>query len=239
MHTTYKKTTALILWLFFDRLVIMLLLSHLYLAKETIDNFKISNKKEYYLGSILPDIRYFVDIPRKNTHFAVNELNNKLIGVNNDFLNGYKVHLLSDKFIHEFELYIKIKKCFPLLINKIVKPSIVNVFLDMYFLEKLKQETKLEISNNYSEMFNNLGISKENFNKFYSSTSKIISTLSINTITQEVFNNNNLKSNWKVRYYLKLSQIVLGSNFLKKYIIKKIGLVVKDFLVQFKDKARQ
>jgi len=216
----------------------MLLLSHLYLAKETIKNFQITNEKEYYLGSILPDIRYFADIPRAKTHFTVDELNNKLHDVNSDFLNGYKVHLFSDKFIHEFELYYKVKKCFPLLINKIVKPSIVNVFLDMYFLEKLKQEKKLEISDNYSEQFINLEINKESFNKFYSSTSKIISILSINTITQEVFNNNNLKSNWKVRYYLKLSQIVLGSNFLKKYIIKKIDLVVKDFLIKFRNKIK-
>lgn len=223
----------MILRLFFDKFNSMLLLSHLYLAKDTINNIHINNNKEYYLGSILPDIRYFADIPRHKTHFAINELNNKLHEINHDFLNGYKVHLLSDKFIYEFKLYNKIKKCFPLLINKIVKPSIVNVFLDMYFLEKLKKEKRLELSNIYNQEFNNLGISQESFNKFYSSTAKIVSTLSMNTITQEVFNNNNLKSNWKVRYYLKLSQIVLSSNFLKKYIIKKIDLVVKDFLVQF------
>lgn len=217
----------------------MLLLSHLYLAKETIKNFHITNDKEYYLGSIIPDIRYFADILRNETHFAINELNIKLRDVNSDFLSGYKVHLLSDKFIHEFELYKKIKDSFPLLFKWIVKPSIVNVLLDMYFLEKLKQEKKLEISNNYNQEFNNLGINKENFDNFYSSTSKIVSTLSINTITQEVFNNNNLKSNWKVRYYLKLSQIVLGSNFLKQYIIKKIDIVVNDFLVQYRNKINK
>ena len=216
----------------------MLLLSHLYLAKETTKSFYIANQKEYYLGSILPDIRYFANIPRNKTHFAVSELDNKLHDVNSDFLNGYTVHLLSDKFIHEFELYSKIKKCFPLVINKVIKPSIVNVFLDLYFLKKLKKKNKIELSDVYNEEYNKLGINKKDFNKFYSSTSKIITTLSINIITQEVYNNNNLKSNWKVRYYLKLSQIVLGSNFLKKYIIKKIDVVIIDFLVQFRNKIK-
>ncbi|MFH0818582.1 MAG: hypothetical protein V1898_01155 [Patescibacteria group bacterium] len=211
----------------------MLLLAHLYLAKEVKNNFQISDEKEYYLASILPDIRYFVDVPRSKTHFTVHELNNKLHNINKDLLNGYAVHLLSDKFIQEFELYSKVRNCFPCIIKNIIKPNIVNIFLDLYFLEKLKQEKKLEISNNYYEEFNNLEISKESFNRFYSSTSKIIFTLSINTVTQEVFNNNNLSSNRKVRCYLKLSQLVLSSNLLKKYIIKKIDIVIKDYLVQF------
>ena len=98
----------------------------------------------------------------------------------------------------------------------------------------IKKEKRIELSGVYNIKLKMLGIGKEDFEKFCSSTSHIVSSLSIEVITQEVFNNNELKNSWKIRYYLKLSQVVLNSSFLKKYIVKRVDLIVKEFLVQFK-----
>ncbi len=79
---------------------------HLAVAKELEKYFPISNKKDYYLGSIAPDIAKEIHISRNTTHFIdkypdTPNLENFISKYpnfkNNSFELGYFIHLYTDK----------------------------------------------------------------------------------------------------------------------------------------------
>lgn len=86
-------------------------LIHLAIAKELEKNLKIKNKKDYYLGSIAPDISKQIGQTKDKSHFIINtkeNIPNLDIFKNkykkykkNDFELGYYIHLYTDKIWYE------------------------------------------------------------------------------------------------------------------------------------------
>lgn len=80
---------------------------HLAVAKVLEPYLKITNKKDYYLGSIAPDIAKQIGENKQKSHFLYNERKNvpniKLFTdkypnfYKNDFDLGYYIHLFTDK----------------------------------------------------------------------------------------------------------------------------------------------
>ena len=80
---------------------------HLAVAKELEKYLNIENKKDYYLGSIAPDISKQINQHKKESHFLYNTKedvpNIELFTTkyqnfkNNDFNLGYYIHLYTDK----------------------------------------------------------------------------------------------------------------------------------------------
>ena len=80
---------------------------HICVAKEIEKNLKIKNLKDYYLGSIAPDIAKQIGRSKKESHFLYNE-KDQVPNIdmfikeypdykNNDFDLGYFIHLYTDK----------------------------------------------------------------------------------------------------------------------------------------------
>ena len=80
---------------------------HLAVAKTLEQHFNIKNKKDYYLGSIAPDISKQIGENKQKSHFLFNSLDNipniELFTKkypnfkNNSFDLGYFIHLYTDK----------------------------------------------------------------------------------------------------------------------------------------------
>lgn len=80
---------------------------HLAVAKTLEQYFEISNKKDYYLGAIAPDISKQIGENKQKSHFLINTLDdipniemfiNKYPNFkNNSFELGYFIHLYTDK----------------------------------------------------------------------------------------------------------------------------------------------
>ena len=80
---------------------------HLAVAKTLEQHFNIENKKDYYLGSIAPDISKQIGENKQKSHFLFNSLDNipniELFTKkypnfkNNSFDLGYFIHLYTDK----------------------------------------------------------------------------------------------------------------------------------------------
>lgn len=80
---------------------------HLAVAKVLEDNLHIENKKDYYLGSIAPDISKQIGQSKQKSHFLYNTKANvpniKMFTdkykefKNNSFELGYYIHLVTDK----------------------------------------------------------------------------------------------------------------------------------------------
>lgn len=98
---------------------------HLAIAKELEKYLNISNKKDYYLGAIAPDLAKQINLNRNTSHFSYDN-SQGIPNINlfikkypnfkqNSFTLGYFIHLYTDKiwiedFINELEYnnYIKL-----------------------------------------------------------------------------------------------------------------------------------
>ena len=84
---------------------------HLAIAKELESKLNIDNKKDYYLGSIAPDISKQIGMPKSTSHFSSisqHDIPNMNLFVKryptfkyNSFNLGYFIHLYTDKIWYE------------------------------------------------------------------------------------------------------------------------------------------
>lgn len=80
---------------------------HLAIAKKLLNDLNVENRKDYYLGSIAPDISKQIGYSKVSTHFLIHTkpdvpnitmfLNKYPNFINNSFELGYFIHLYTDK----------------------------------------------------------------------------------------------------------------------------------------------
>lgn len=80
---------------------------HLAVAKKLLDNLKVENQKDYFLGSIAPDISKQIGSSKVSSHFLIKTkpdvpniqmfINKYPDFINNSFDLGYFIHLYTDK----------------------------------------------------------------------------------------------------------------------------------------------
>ena len=80
---------------------------HLAVAKKLLENLKVENQKDYFLGSIAPDISKQIGASKVSSHFLIKTkpdvpnmqmfVNKYPNFINNSFDLGYFVHLYTDK----------------------------------------------------------------------------------------------------------------------------------------------
>ncbi len=116
-------------------------------AKQVKDKFNIKNEKDYYLGSIAPDVAKQIGMSKDETHFRINgkyydlELfkKNYPTYLTTDFLIGYYVHLFTDQiWLDEVE-------------SKLIKNNSVKL-LDGTIVEMEDEEIHKLIYNDYSTL---------------------------------------------------------------------------------------
>ena len=122
---------------------------HLAIAKELSKNLDIKNKKDYYIGSIAPDISKQFGMSKEESHFLRNSRNNtpniELFIMkypdfkHNDFDLGYFIHLYTDKLWEEDFL------------NNIAHNNSIKL-LDGTILETTKEEMKEMIYSDYTNL---------------------------------------------------------------------------------------
>lgn len=83
---------------------------HIAIAKELLKEYSVDNEKDYFLGSIAPDIAKQIGIPRYESHFETDKKDSPNIELfknryplfqYNSFELGYYIHLMSDKIWFE------------------------------------------------------------------------------------------------------------------------------------------
>ncbi|MFA6296473.1 MAG: hypothetical protein WC663_03905 [Patescibacteria group bacterium] len=87
-------------------------ITHIILTAKIFDNFfKDRNKKEFFVGTCLPDIRYLKVIEREKTHFENIKMND--LKKENSFLAGLKFHSIVDQVREDFIVKNNTYKLFP------------------------------------------------------------------------------------------------------------------------------
>ena len=140
---------------------------HLAIAKKVQEKIRIENKKDYYLGSIAPDISKQIGESREVSHFLINtkeDIPNLNIFVKryplfpyNSFEVGYFTHLYTDKVWNESFLPNFIKDNFLKLVDgtevKVTKEEAKDMLYSDYTNLNIKiiDEYQLDLSLFYEE----------------------------------------------------------------------------------------
>lgn len=111
---------------------------HLAVAKELENNLNIKNKKDYYLGTIAPDISKQIRKSKKESHFLYNtkdDIPNIKMFTNkyknfktNDFNLGYFIHLYTDKiWTNDFIKTLNYRNSIKLLDGTIINATVEEI----------------------------------------------------------------------------------------------------------------
>lgn len=137
--------------------------SHFVLAQQIAveADLNIKNWSDYYVGAFMPDIRYFTRQPREKYHFEVEKLEPYFESPldTNDFLLGYKVHLMIDEVWEYSELKTLYKNSFPRLIRSRMTRGLQALAFEMFCLKQTIMPIKISFVQN--KLINDLGISEQ------------------------------------------------------------------------------
>ncbi|MCG8346812.1 MAG: hypothetical protein MI924_03390 [Chloroflexales bacterium] len=124
--------------------------SHLALAQSCLSNLAVDDRNDFYLGALMPDIRYFTGRPRSEYHFSIEKLNiiTKSITVSNAFVLGYGIHLLIDELWATDELRDEYKRLFPFFIRSKLNIRLLEAALEIACLAHYAVPIQLQIKGN-------------------------------------------------------------------------------------------
>jgi len=200
----------------------MLFFTHLQLAK--ILNHQDFNKiqSEYWVGAVLPDIRYVSAIPRSVTHAPFENI--KDLAAEREIYKGYLAHLLIDRYTVESGFYKRIRAKAPRRLRWVFSGMLINVLLEIKYLSKYEMSAdKYRISAQYDSKLINFGIDEEAFNGFVGIIKKLVANPELESVLNIIKRNPNLSNNLKVRRYFGLATFFLKRRWLVEYLLKVIN----------------
>lgn len=198
----------------------MILYSHLFVASNLEKRLNPQSREDYYLGAVIPDIRYYCGLSRHNTHLPIEEIVEfgNLYPHLHSFVLGYLVHCGVDELV----LTDIVLRRFPFsLIRNRLPPQFTPVLFEYYLLEKIPLQKRVSESSN--EMLDDLGIDptavlflSRQLNKFFSAPS-CRSELN-------VAQNLGLLNHSGVKGYLRAANTIHRNSVLKKLLFASIDL---------------
>ncbi|MGB1249625.1 MAG: hypothetical protein ACPG8W_03265 [Candidatus Promineifilaceae bacterium] len=118
----------------------------------------IQKPNDYFIGALIPDIRYFADVPREQTHFSADLIPTYAGQASASFLTGYMVHLLLDEVWPTLES--QYRDDFPSAVRNKLGGNRCQIAYEVFCLAQ--QPIQLELSPLHNPMLMGLGISAEN-----------------------------------------------------------------------------
>jgi hypothetical protein len=194
----------------------MMLYSHLAVAGKLEAYFLPRQYDEYYLGSIFPDIRYVLSLPRQHTHLSMKKLNSYYNPSSRDFIAGFQTHIAADNV----SLTNYILSSFPKNIVKFILPSVaLPVILEIYFLNKCHLHPTLSCSTN--EVTKALDISDKQLEEFTGFVSSFLSDPSIENGIK-LLGSLSTKRNEIIRRYIRWAKLVNKLPFVRKFLLNSV-----------------
>lgn len=209
----------------------MLFYSHLVIAHKFEELFKPQDRAAYYTGSIIPDIRYFTDLPREQTHLELNEILNlkKSFPEEESFLDGFFLHCLIDEKDTHNILFSIYPNC---LLRDILPRSFAVVIIELYFMKKYHLEIKLSDKGN--RFLNEIGITDKQLSEYTAEMNKFIKTPGFEAGLESV-KNLGLFSKKGTQKYLKKARFLDRHKLFQKFLfklfrLKKIEKIIEEKL---------
>lgn len=200
----------------------MLFLTHLYFAQQVHGQLKVKDLKDYYLGAVLPDIRYFSGIPRPTTHRPLPEidilLSDKALS---DLRQGVKVHLSLDELVHTRKLYVQAKQSYPRLLQRLATPQFLNIVFELYALDYFRRQPTIQLSTTYHPELEKLSISQPDLIDFATKINSILQHLTIKQVENVIFSTARLRQSKKIGLYRLIGKVLLNLPPIKSYFTSR------------------
>ena len=185
--------------------------SHLIAANTLEAYLHPQNLEEYYLGAVIPDVRYYSNLPREQTHIEPEEI----VGFAarypelKSFVLGYLAHYEADE-INTAD-YVMQRFPFSLLKERLPK-QVPPVLVECYYIEKRKPSIKVSESSN--AMLDSLEIAAEDVVAFARSVNAFLAnpTLEFGLTTIRKLG---LLSNPGVEKYVNVARTIQRSSVLR------------------------
>ena len=149
--------------------------SHFVAANYLEPYLDLDNKQDYYLGTIIPDIRYYLKMPRKDTHLKLEDIVayfNKYPELKS-FITGYLVHNIIDG-------HIKPGAILPLYLRPVfffLPKYVLQVLVEIYYMENIK--VMAQISTTGNKMLDDLSIERRDVTVFTENISTFVNNPSL------------------------------------------------------------
>lgn len=185
--------------------------SHIVIANELESFIKPENEKEYYWGSVAPDVRYLLpNMLRKQTHISEAKILSliKKYPQQKDFLQGYMVHCISDKL----DIRQIIRERFPFrLVKRRITKNNCTLILEFFNVEILRPFKKALLGDG-NPIFDELGIGKKEIIKFSQEIDNYLKTLSSDS-SFLLYKNLGFAQDRRLEKFKKLQEMYQGSWF--------------------------
>jgi len=186
--------------------------SHFVLAKHLEPYLDLANKQEYYLGAVIPDIRYYVKLDRDKTHFPLEDVAAYLVKYPKlkSFITGYLVHIIADSKRLDPILPLYLRPVFYFL-----PKCMLQVLIEFYYMENVNVTG--QISANTNTMLDSLGIKPGEVTTFAKNINSYVNAPSLEKGIEVAKNLKIFKHPDSNRYY-KAAMRINSSNLKKKLI---------------------
>jgi hypothetical protein len=192
--------------------------SHL-IAANTVETYlQPQDLEEYYLGAVIPDVRYYSNLPREQTHIGPGKIASfaahhpELLS----FILGYLVHYEADKI--DTTDYVMQRFPFSLLKERLPR-QVPPVLMECYYIEKRTPAIKVSEASN--PMLDSLGVAAEDVAAFARSVNAFLANPTLEfglTTIREL----GLLSNPGVEKYVKVARTIQRSKVLRSLLFAGI-----------------
>jgi hypothetical protein len=188
--------------------------THLILAGELEHYLRPDDPAAYYLGSIIPDVRYLNGIPRQQTHLSPKEIlaYQERYPHLRSFLSGLLVHCEIDLLDLTRVLFERTHLRW---LSKMHQLQLSGVLIESYFLEEARFNPPIALENN--EMLHELGIAAESVYQFTAGVRQFLLAPSFHSELAALQDARILASR-RVRAYIRLIQAFERSRWLRKIV---------------------
>jgi hypothetical protein len=197
--------------------------THLTIAKKLEPQLQPEKPQDYYLGAVLPDIRYYSKILREQTHISIDRVGELATHHPQlqSFATGYTVHLLTDQFASLTNI---IFRRFPFNLLKRKLPSyLAPILIECYYLETgiLRD---IQISESSNEALDSLGIKKEDVTAFAKLLNRFLATPSF-ALGLTTLQNLGMLNRSGVEKQIKAAQTIQDNRLIKKLLFASIDVM--------------
>lgn len=193
--------------------------SHLVLANEMVAYLQPTDLESYFLGAIIPDVRYYAKLPRKQTHIKLDRI---LAFVTKyphlrDFILGYWVHCCIDR-VDPPKMLLQ-RPPFNLIKGQLPK-AFPTVLAEYYYMQT--NEVVFQLSEQANEMLDDLGVAADDVREFAFQLNKFLANPSFDTGIQTIQNLGLVGSG--VERYLTVAHYLNKHRFVRQVLFTGVGM---------------
>jgi hypothetical protein len=115
----------------------------------------------------------------------------------------------------------------------VISTKVINIVLDMHYGEILEKESRIKVSEKYTDELQNISISKETFLIHSKNVNQMLESLDFESFKTIATGNPIFKDHPKIQRYLRIGEFIYRTRPVKWYLLKKVRKPLQKFEKDF------